>query len=236
MNLPTGLIKTNEGVFVLKEDSHLSRWVEQHQRLDVADEEIMDRFAKYIPKGGIVVDAGACIGDHTATYAKLVGPGGMVYAFEPNPLAYQALARNFASARNVQTVPIALSDRAERAFVNHDINVGATFLTPQPDWDHAGVRCMKLDDVLLTISRLDFLHLDCEGYELKALMGAQRILHHMRPVIALEINTKCLDRLGIKQTEIFLFLINSGYRVIELEPGVDPLTCEQRDILALPNL
>ncbi len=234
--LPHGIIRTPEGVHVLEKDTHLSRWVEQHQRLAVADGEIMERFAKYIHVGGVVVDAGACIGDHTATYAELVGPTGMVYAFEPNPLAYQALELNFSSKRNVQVVPVGLSDRSERAMVNHDINVGATYLTPMPDWQTSGVRCMRLDDVLATVDRVDFIHLDCEGYELKAMMGAQRILRNQRPIIALEVNTKCLDRLKLKQADIFLFLINSGYRVVEIEPGIDPLTCEQRDVLAIPNL
>ena len=64
------IIKTKEGIHVLKNDSHLSRWIEEHGRLDIAAHEI-SFFAKYIPQGGVMVDAGACLGDHTETYAQL---------------------------------------------------------------------------------------------------------------------------------------------------------------------
>ncbi len=35
--------------------------------------------------GGVFVDIGANVGYHTALASSLVGPGGIVYAFEPNP-------------------------------------------------------------------------------------------------------------------------------------------------------
>ncbi len=234
--IPAGIIKTPEGIYVLEYDTHLSRWIEEHGRLDVAGGEIMENFAKYIPQGGVVVDAGASLGDHVATYAKLVGPTGSVYAFEPNPLPSRALALNFANAKNVTVIPVGLSDREQRAIVCQNDNVGASHLCALFPGDNKNdaVTCRPLDSILRDIQRLDFIHLDCEGMELRALMGAQRLLAQFKPVIALEVNVSCLLRLGISQGAIWEFLINAGYRVEELDPGADPKTCPQRDVIALP--
>ncbi len=160
---------------------------------------------------------------------------GMVYAFEPNPLAYRALTLNFPQPSNVSCYPVGLADRIENAALHRDKNVGASFLTPLGINIQSAIGCVPLDDVLITIPRLDFIHLDCEGYELKVLKGARILIARFKPVIVLEINRKCLDRLGVKPSDILEFLINSGYRVEELEAGIDPHSCEQRDVLALPN-
>ncbi len=232
--LPKGIIKTKEGIHVLKHDTHLSRWIEIHQRLNVAEDEIMRYFAKYIPKDGVVVDAGASLGDHTCTYARLVGENGMVYAFEPNPLPYQALALNFKDARNVQVIACGLSDRAERAIVHQEDNVGASHLATLPIESEDGVRCVSLDETLGSIQRLDFIHLDVEGMELNALMGARELLARFKPVIALEINVGHLKRLKIPQSAIWEFLIGVGYRVEEVDPDINPATSEQRDVFAIP--
>jgi FkbM family methyltransferase len=46
--------------------------------------------------GDVVLDVGANIGAHTLYFARAVAPGGMVFAFEPRRLAFQALCANMA--------------------------------------------------------------------------------------------------------------------------------------------
>lgn len=233
--LPEGIIRTPEGVYVLAKDTHLSRWIEEHKRLDIADGEIT-RFAKYIPVGGTVVDAGASLGDHTATYAKLVGPEGLVAAFEPNPLPYQALRLNFHGVNQVIGFPWGLSDREERASIEHEENVGASKLTPADGTDPGTtVHCLTLDEVMDFTKRLDFIHLDCEGYEVKALRGALNLIRTHRPVIVCEINRAHLARLKSSPSDIFDFLTSLNYRFEELTDRPNPETLEQRDILAIPR-
>src|SRR5207253_1370623 len=66
-----------------------------------------------IRPGHIVVEAGANVGVHTLVMARLVGETGMVYAFEPHRLVFQALCANVAlnSITNVHCRPEALGEQ-----------------------------------------------------------------------------------------------------------------------------
>ena len=70
-----------------------------------------------ITPGDTVLDVGAYIGTHTLAFAKQVGVGGEVYAFEPQPLSFEVLKRNIGQnvLNNVRLLNVALSDDPRRA-------------------------------------------------------------------------------------------------------------------------
>ena len=84
---------TNEGIAIIDGDTHLSKWIGEHRKLDI-EESFLTLFKHHIPAGGVVADVGACLGDHTLTYAKFVGEKGFVHAFEPNPEALECFTYN----------------------------------------------------------------------------------------------------------------------------------------------
>lgn len=225
-DLPPGILRTPEGVHVLEHDSHLSRWVEQGKRLDIAAEEIA-HYARHIPVGGTVIDAGACLGDHTATYAKLVGPTGTVLAFEPGWLTYQALWRNFDGVPQVKCFHAALGRTAGRS--RHELaeNVGGSHLTNE---GQDNVDVVAIDE--LGLSRLDFCHFDLEGMEPLVLQGVTETMRRFQPPIVLEINKGALARFGFKDSDVYDRLAGIGYQWRELWEGNGP-HLEQRDILAI---
>ncbi len=53
-------------------------------------------FRQIVPEGGVVVEVGANIGAHTVALPRLVGAAGVVVAFEPPRIAFQALCANLA--------------------------------------------------------------------------------------------------------------------------------------------
>lgn len=228
--IPDGLIRTPEGIYVLRDDTHLSRWVENHKRLDVAEGQI-EFYKRFIPVGGTVVDAGASLGDHALTYAKLVGPSGHVIAVEPNPLAFLALNLNFEKWINVLLLPLALSDGSGTVTFLREANAGASYAI---EGDIQTVRCTTIDLLCSGVQRLDFIHLDLEGYEFKALYGARKTLSRFRPVIVLEINHACLKRNNVTEAHVLQLLDEIGYHWEELEPHLNS-SYPQRDILALPK-
>lgn len=227
MTLPTGIIKTPEGIHVLERDSHLSVWVREHKRLDIACNEIA-AYAQRIPVGGTVIDAGACLGDHTATYAKLVGPTGRVLAFEPGWLTYQALWRNFEGVEQVHAHHAALGSRTGRAHHEMAENVGSSHLASE---GQDNVEVIPIDGLML--ERLDFCHLDAEGMEPDILCGAANTIARLRPVMVLEINKGALARFKHTDETVYRLLAEYGYKWEELTGGNREL--EQRDILCLPQ-
>jgi len=232
MTPPQEIIRTPGGVYVLKNDTHLSRWIELHGTLEVGIQAI-SLYAKYIPKGGTVVDAGACLGDHAATYAQMVGPEGAVWAFEPYPEAYYALTRNTRMWPQVETRPFGLSDFQEPAFFVVEDNAGASHISVPGDRSIM-VWVTRLDNFLEDLTRLDLIHLDCEGFEPRAIMGATETIKKFKPAMVIEINHACLGRYGMTQGDVYSLLDSIGYGYTELEPGRGPADA-QRDILCLPK-
>jgi FkbM family methyltransferase len=220
---------TKEGIAVVEGDSHLSLWIEQHKTLEVA-EGFCRSMSKYIPKGGAVLDIGACLGDHTATYSRMVGQKGIVHAFEPNPLAHECLAFNMKRYPNVTVHAVALGDKEETAHIeSQGANLGATQLRPGGD-----VKVVTLDYYLKDLTKLHYVKIDAEGYEPKIIRGAMKTFARFRPVIVVEVNRPCLAAQGFQDADIFIPLRSLGYRFKPAEPH-GQMDAVQVDVLCLPE-
>lgn len=230
-NLEDNLMQTKEGVWVLKDDTHLSKWIAEHGRLDIAIGEIV-AFMKHIPPGGFVVDAGASLGDHTMTYARIVGERGKVFAFEPRPDTCAALGRNMQQFPWVEVRRKALGGYNGPARMRLEPNCGASHITNRHGNEDVEITVRKLDRYLDLMHRLDFIHLDAEGYEVQILNGATEVLRKFKPVIVLEVNHLCLSRLGLVEQDVRDTLAKHGYTWSELEAQNGP-NLPQRDILCL---
>jgi FkbM family methyltransferase len=190
---------TKEGYAVVEWDMLLSKDVEESGRLDVA-EGFLEPLRVFIPQGGVVVDAGACIGDHTVTYAEMVGKLGKVYAFEPPGPALRCLLYNVRDLPQVEVHGRALGDVVHLATLQTDgHNLGASRLVGDAN---GGVVVRPLDAVLPSLTRLDFVKIDVEGYEPYVLSGAQTLLSKFRPVMLIEINKDMLGRNGLTEQDV----------------------------------
>lgn len=225
------------GVAVQEYDTHLSRWVEEHGRLDIA-EGFLQQFQQYIPEGGVVVDAGACIGDHTLTYSKLVGPAGRVVAFEPNPRAFECLSYNMASRANVECMMIALGATQQQygAMANNP-NLGASQVVPldssipAPYTDPITIR--PLDEVARDWQRFDFMKVDVEGMEEDLLLGGAVTIARLRPVMLIEVNDATLRAHKTSRERLLALILALGYSYMPCEPHLT-MDLQQVDILCVP--
>ena len=133
---------------------------------------------------GLVVDAGANIGNH-ALY--LCARGLEVVAFEPDPVL--ALAIAFSGELNqfdhIRVEPVALgSERTTARLVGHpEGNVGAQSLKV----GRAGVTVMPLDDYGLAPAAIK---IDVEGMEMHVLNGARETIARHRPLLYVEAKDK----------------------------------------------
>jgi FkbM family methyltransferase len=150
--------------------------------------ETQDVLLRHIPRGSTVYDVGANVGFLTLLAARIVGEQGRVVAFEPLRDAVQFLRRHLElnGLENVQVVEAAVSRSPGRAAFQHggDIRRGRLAV------DGTGaveVKVVGLDDFCASghAPAPDFLKIDVEGGELDVLLGAERILTKVRPLIAL---------------------------------------------------
>jgi FkbM family methyltransferase len=142
---------------------------------------VYDRQCKLEP-GDVVVDCGAYIGDFTTRASKLVGPKGLVLAFEPNPRSYSLCARNVRANRlaNVKLYNVALGEKPKTAYLSVDrINPGVTRVIEDSSAMAAeSVPVRPLSDFLSVIDKrpIKLLKMHVEGYAVKILTGAPELL------------------------------------------------------------
>lgn len=206
---------TNEGIAVIETDTrHISKWVEQHKRLDIQEGQIRP-WLKNVPEGGVCIDVGAFIGDTALTMAKHVGYDGVVIAIEPNPEAYECLKYNMEHSEvmsiNTLTVNKAIGPaEGEPATLMKDTNAGASWLSRHGS---GGLYTMPLDKIAesLVKGRIHFIKIDVEGWEVEVLKSAQEILARDKPDLLIEVNHGALERQGATMKDITDILLAHGY-------------------------
>jgi FkbM family methyltransferase len=188
----------------------LSKKIHDEGRLDVADG-ILESLREFIPVDGVVIDVGAYIGDHTLSYSKFVGPRGLVYAIEPNPIAVGCLRHNMLkfNCANVVIMPIAFGGRKAKADLIYDSgDWSACRLTND---DEGFVDVATLDSQFQMLTKLNFLKIDAEGFEPMILSGARETLLRLRPNILIEINPYMLAKYGFEPDDVYRRLENLKY-------------------------
>jgi FkbM family methyltransferase len=139
--------------------------------------------------GDIVIDAGACLGDTSVAFAKVIGPMGKVFAFDPVADNIEVLERNAKQndEANIVPVPFGLSDRD--VFCS-PVKVGA--YAPGFRTANKEVPLRALDSMLIEglIPTIDFIKMDVEGSELCALKGATGSIRKCRPKLAISLYHK----------------------------------------------
>lgn len=219
-------MKIVHGVATVDGDTHIGKWVEEAGTLRIA-QRFLAPFGRYVPRGSVVIDCGANIGDHTVEYAEWVGPEGLVYCFEPNADAFECLAFNTQSMANVVRVPAGLSSGSGWGAIERNPNVGASHLTAGTEFP-----LMTIDQ--FDLKNVSFIKMDIEGSEPEAIKGAMRTLIECSPVMLIEFNDGALRRYGSssrdlkKQIEALRYTVNP---VQKIKSWDDP----QYDCLCLPR-
>ncbi len=221
---------TAEGIAVIEGDNYLSADIIAQKRLDVA-RDFLEQFRPYIPVGGVVVDVGACLGDYTATFSEMVGEDGFVFAFEPNPIAFQCLMHNMSKYPNVAYYPMALGEwPTVKARMQLDLNnIGASRLTWAEAADITDIEVARLDDIFTMLpAQLDFLKLDTEGWEPLVLDGAVETINRFRPAILLEVNTWMLAKMNFTPDAIWSRLDALNYQYERFDGPYGDILCLPR--------
>jgi FkbM family methyltransferase len=205
------LIKARHGyVLYNRNDTVIGRSIETYGEYFESE---IGVFRRFVGAGDVALDVGANIGTHTLALARLAGPQGFVYAFEPQRLVFQTLCANIAlnSLTNVHCVNAAVGDEAgtlhmSDADPSQPNNFGGAQLELL-----AGARQgppvsrIVLDD-FLDVDRLKLVKIDVEGMESQVLQGARRTLTRFKPLLYVE------NAFADKSPELVAVLQELGYR------------------------
>jgi FkbM family methyltransferase len=188
---------------------------------ELLDESSEKRILRALVKpGDTFIDVGANHGTFSVIASELVGAGGMVIAFEPQP-------------RLANLVSQSLAATAKSPFKVHqsgcsDRNGEVSFFIPTAGSGSAGVfqsfsgrdrhrelkiQLTTLDDALSqhTIGGSLFIKVDVEGSEYATLMGARKTIERFQPAILFELNPESSRAAGHTSEELIRLLAELGY-------------------------
>ena len=199
-------------------------------------------FRRLLRPGMVVVDVGAHVGYFALTSASPVGPGGAVYAFEPDPHNFALLTANVDvnRATNVVCVPKAVSSRSGRATLFQDrSNHGAHTLAEANIETRLGGRTdvdtVSLDEYFggLGDGRVSLIKLDTQGAEGLVIEGARGLLERHGPTLLMEFWPAGLRRMETDPEALLATLLGHGYSIRIVEEGGDAMAAAPNAVVDL---
>jgi FkbM family methyltransferase len=172
--------------------------------------------------GDVALDLGANIGYFTLMMARLVGPAGRIYAFEPDPENFTLLRKNIESNGyvNVELINKAVSNETgeKKLFLSED-NRGDHRLYDSADGRQSrAVSTIRLDDFFhQTPGKIDFIKMDIQGAEFWALSGAPELLQRNPNVVLItEFWPVGLHRAGVDPRKYLDLVSGLGFSTFEV--------------------
>lgn len=158
------------------------------------------------------------IGAHNglmSIYAAHIGAN-KVFSFEPNPEMFELLQENIrlSGHTNITPFPLAIGDKPGTVSMEiDDQNSGATYIT---DANTASIHSIPVDtlDHVAEENKIDQVNLilmDIEGYEINALIGAEKLIAANKPDLIIEYDPSDHDQ------RVFEFLDKYDYKLYILE-------------------
>jgi len=142
--------------------------------------------------GQTLVDLGAWVGPYSLLFAHLVSPSGIVYAFEPDPVAREELIFNLKinNLQNVKVIPKCVGDYDGLAILKsnrpgNSVSSISRYGDEKVKWSET-VDIVTLDSYFSSRQAIHGIKIDVEGSELEVLIGARKLLRQFRPWVLCE--------------------------------------------------
>lgn len=175
----------------------------------------LELLSQFVNAGDTVIDLGANHGLYAYRLSKLVGPNGVVHAFEPIPPNCAILRRTVRKCKNVVVHEMGVGEcnGSARFIIPFKEHIPLTMSAYRTE-DESGMAftapIVSLDSVIE--SEVSFIKIDIEGGELSALRGATRLIERYRPVVYSELVDKFLaERFNGSFSEAINFFTSRNY-------------------------
>lgn len=206
-----------------------------------------DHILNYLEHSEVIFDIGANIGQtsfnifHTQ---KSKGLNPSIYAFEPYPRTYQRLKTNITlnANKNIHAYNLGLStEKGILHMIQHSpSNSGGFRMTNNPT-NSISVPVISLDEFVFEnkLTKIDFIKIDVEGFELQVLKGAENTIKHFKPTLIFEYKVENIRAQNGDIADAFNRLLEMNYHFFTKEGLSDPesiLTLNyQTDLICIPN-
>lgn len=137
------------------------------------------RSLQHVKNKRTALDIGANVGLWSRDLVKYFD---QVIAFEPVAMFRECLEKNV-TASNISVESVALGDsEGQVRMIITEGNTGHTHVDPAST--NGDTRIIRLDS--LNLQNVDYIKIDCEGFEYRVLQGAKETIQRCRPVVVIE--------------------------------------------------
>ncbi len=194
--------------------------------LGTAERPVQEALARYIKPGTVFYDIGANLGFFTVIGAKLVGPAGRVYAFEPVAENAETLRRNIALNHfdhvTVFEKAVSCSSGVGELLLVPDAGgatLSSTGTVPSEITGTTSVDLVSLDDLVASqmVPPPAVVKIDVEGAEWEVLQGMVNTIKASKPVLIYEIDDRDTTAFLRKRDQLEAFVNKMGYDVAYLK-------------------
>lgn len=169
------------------------------------EEDIRKKILSYIPKGGIVFDIGANIGQYALTFSEKVGDQGKVYSFEPDieNFAILSLNKHVNNCQNLEILNVGIGDKNQSLEIYRDSVTGgrkSSFRLDLVENNEVSyyTKVITLADVFEQKGFPNFIKMDVEGYEKEVLSSVNEPMIKEKIVWLIEVRKDTKDEIFLK--------------------------------------
>jgi FkbM family methyltransferase len=197
------------------------------------DVPVAEFLRKNVRPGDVCLNVGANVGVYVFQFCSWSAPDGQVFAFEPNPTTVPVLRRHIDLndlGDRVRIVPVAVGDKSDQETLYAAAADGMSRLgSPNPligeSASPISVTVVTLDEYCEEHGLVpDWIFMDIEGFEIRALMGARRLIQQCasRLQIILEMHPNSWESAGTSREHFEDLIATFDRHVIPLTGQVDP--------------
>ncbi|HEV3223253.1 MAG TPA: FkbM family methyltransferase [Puia sp.] len=217
----------------LYKDSILSRFI--YEGFETTEIKFLNYFLK---EGDCFVDIGSNIGMFSLYASRMVGPSGLVIAFEPASETYKRMLENIKlnNIENIKPNLLGLSDKDEVLELNISSNGYEAWNTFVKTADKKfslkeKVEVKSLDNFLrgnaIDINKISLIKLDVEGFEINVLKGSSELLASQNaPVFMVEFTDDNAISAGNCCHELYKLLLQYNYSWYSYDAALNKLNWE----------
>ena len=185
--------------------------IEAHKNIDfsVPNDYLLDRIETFLlrgyeyknickaKKGDIVLDCGAYTGNTSVYFSNLVGDNGKVFSFEAMPQTYNKLINNISNYNNIYAYNYAICEQEKKLNFTQEATPGSRVCNDCNNSITVQGISIDLFAKKHKLEKVDFIKMDIEGSELKALDGCIETCKKFLPTLAISIYHKPEDWIAI---------------------------------------
>ncbi|MNU66697.1 2-O-methyltransferase NoeI [compost metagenome] len=206
-----------------------------------------DYVLSYLAESEIILDIGANIGQTAFNMLQTQTSKGLnplVYAFEPYPKTFHKLETNIRLNQTVRINAFNIGLSNQKGLLHmaqHSPSNSGGFRMTSDTQNGISVPVISLDEFVSEqkITRIDFIKIDVEGFELSVLEGAKQVIRQFKPILVFEYSVENIQAQNGNIEEALTGILENNYKISTKE-GLSDLKSilllnYQTDLICTPN-